>query len=358
MPPVGDVDEIIETEVCNRLIRLSCAKMVNSKSERGGAKLHRNLLILHLLRRARDEQKRFPMFANDSECMDKPQLAENSMMMLHTNSMPALDTLSPSHYVDVDDEDDEMDDIEYENADEDATHLLDLSKNHEPMPLDSCSGNLVKQEQIEFGYSTLRLAPFQYTFTGAEIYGMDETTTQQHMYNDSASLPEIYFSEDMISSQLVSQQAREKKEVEEFATQKPKRGSDFDCLAVSADTVVAPISESISNDEEVYSCIGTEEDGEIEEDRDCENGSLASTTFLHHRKRKTSALRLPSSCSIKKCCVEERQLTGLISVFNSGLSVVADQFLARPAVSSVSSLQQTPKQINSFIHIACNPLIC
>lgn len=59
MAPVSsDVDEIIETEVCNRLIRLSCAKMVNSKSERGGAKLHRNLLILHLLRKARDEQKR------------------------------------------------------------------------------------------------------------------------------------------------------------------------------------------------------------------------------------------------------------------------------------------------------------
>lgn len=54
----ADVDELIETEVCNRLIRLSCAKMVNSKNERGGAKLHRSLLILHLLRRARSEQNR------------------------------------------------------------------------------------------------------------------------------------------------------------------------------------------------------------------------------------------------------------------------------------------------------------
>lgn len=58
----SDVDEIIENEVCNRLIRLSCAKMVNSKHERGGAKLHRNLLILHLLRRARNEQKRSLIF--------------------------------------------------------------------------------------------------------------------------------------------------------------------------------------------------------------------------------------------------------------------------------------------------------
>lgn len=224
------------------------------------------------------------------------------------------------------------------------------------MHLGSSCGNLVKQEQIEFGYSTLRLAPLQYTFAGPEMYGMDETTTQQHMYTDSASLPDIYFSEDMISSQSVSQQTKEKEEeMEEFASHKSRRDSGFDCLTVSADTVVAPVSESISDDEEVCSCTN---DDETEEDRDSENGSLSSTTPLHHRKRKTSALRLPSSCSVKKCCVEERQLTGLISVFNSGLSVVADQFLTRPAVSSVSSLQQTPKQINSFIHITCNPLIC
>lgn len=58
----NEVDDLIENEVCNRLIRLSCAKMVNSRSERGGAKLHKNLLILHLLRKARDEQKRFTSF--------------------------------------------------------------------------------------------------------------------------------------------------------------------------------------------------------------------------------------------------------------------------------------------------------
>ncbi|KAL3989530.1 Immediate early response protein (IER) family protein [Acanthocheilonema viteae] len=354
MAPVSDVDEIIETEVCNRLIRLSCAKMVNSKSERGGAKLHRNLLILHLLRRARDEQKRFPMFANNSEWMEEPRLAENSMMMLHSNPMPALDAYSPSHYVDVDNED-EMDDIDYENADEDATHLLDLSKNHEPMHLVSnCDDGLVKQEQIEFGYSTLRLAPLQYTFTGSEMYGIDETAAQQHMYTDSAALPDLYFSEDIISSQSVSQNAKER-EVEEFATDKSKRDSGFGCLAVSGDTVVPPVSEPLSDNEEVCSCT---DDGETEEGRDSGNDALSSMTSLHHRKRKTSALRLPSSCNIKKCCVEDRQLTGLISVFNSGLSVVADQFLTRPNVSSVSSLQQTPKQINSFIHITCNPLIC
>uniref|UniRef100_A0A0R3RKT0 SERTA domain-containing protein n=1 Tax=Elaeophora elaphi TaxID=1147741 RepID=A0A0R3RKT0_9BILA len=354
MAPVNDVDEIIETEVCNRLIRLSCAKMVNSKSERGGAKLHRNLLILHLLRRARDEQKRFPMFANDSEWVEEPRFAESSMMMLHANPVPTLDTYSPSQYIDVDDEEDEMDDVDYGNADEDATHLLDLSKNHEPMHLSSSCDGLVKHEPIEFGYSTLRLAPLQYTFAGPDMYGMDETTAQQHMYSDSTSLPDLYFSEDMISSQSAIQHAKEREGMEAFATDKLKRDSGFDCLTISADTVVPPVSESGSDDEEVCSCIS---DDETEEDRDSVNGSFPSTTS-HHRKRKTSALHLPSSCNVKKCCVEERQLTGLISVFNSGLSVVADQLLARPTASSVSSLQQTPKQINSFIHITCNPLIC
>lgn len=222
------------------------------------------------------------------------------------------------------------------------------------MQLDSSCDDLVKQEQIEFGYSTLRLTPLQYTFAGPEMYGMDETTTHQHMYNDSASLPDLYYSEDVISSQLVSQHAKEG-EAEELATDKSKRDSGFDCLTVSGDIVVPPVSESVLDDEEVCSCTNN---GEVEEDRDSGSDSLSLATPLHHRKRKTSALRSPSSCNVKKCCVEERQLTGLISVFNSGLSVVADQFLARPTVSSVSSLQQTPKQINSFIHITCNPLIC
>ncbi len=49
-------DDNVESEVCQKLIRLSFAKIVSSKHERGGAKLHRNLLILHLLQKARIEQ--------------------------------------------------------------------------------------------------------------------------------------------------------------------------------------------------------------------------------------------------------------------------------------------------------------
>uniref|UniRef100_A0A915Q000 Uncharacterized protein n=1 Tax=Setaria digitata TaxID=48799 RepID=A0A915Q000_9BILA len=361
MPPVSDVDEIIETEVCNRLIRLSCAKMVNAKSERGGAKLHRNLLILHLLRRARDEQKRFPMFTNDPEWTKEPKLAESSMMLHASNEIPASDTYSTSRYVDIGLEDDEsgMNDGDDENEDESATHLLDLSKNHEPMHLDNGCDSLGKQEQIEFDYSTLRLAPLHYTFTNPEMYGVDETiSAQQHIYSESSSLPDIYFSEEMISSHpVVGQQIKEKEgeDLEELGMQESKQHSGFDYFAVSAGPVVAPVSDSTSDEEEVGSCSSDSED---EESGDSGNGSLCPTFPPHRRKRKTSALHLPSSCSIKKCCVEERQLTGLISVFNSGLSVVADQFLARPPSSTVSALQQTPKQINSFIHITCNPLIC
>lgn len=43
--------------MCDRLIQLSFAKIVNSKNERGGAKLRKNLLILRLLQNARNEIK-------------------------------------------------------------------------------------------------------------------------------------------------------------------------------------------------------------------------------------------------------------------------------------------------------------
>lgn len=46
-----------QEEMCERLIQLSFAKIVNSKNERGGARLRKNLLILHLLQKARTEQR-------------------------------------------------------------------------------------------------------------------------------------------------------------------------------------------------------------------------------------------------------------------------------------------------------------
>lgn len=44
-------------ELCERLVQLSFAKIINSRNEKGGAKLRKNLLILHLLQRARLEQR-------------------------------------------------------------------------------------------------------------------------------------------------------------------------------------------------------------------------------------------------------------------------------------------------------------
>lgn len=47
----------LEAEICQRFVRLSCEKMLASRNSRGGARLHRNLLILHLLRKARNSTK-------------------------------------------------------------------------------------------------------------------------------------------------------------------------------------------------------------------------------------------------------------------------------------------------------------
>ena len=88
-------------------------------------------------------------------------------------------------------------------------------------------------------------------------------------------------------------------------------------------------------------------------DEDEENGESKP----RRRKRKTSMSRSPYPCVAKKFCVEERQLSGLISVFNSGLSVVADQLLPRSGSSPL--LQQSSEQlVPSLVRIAYNPLIC
>lgn len=44
----------IEAEICQRFVQLSCEKMLASKNSRSGARLHRSLLILRLLRKAKN----------------------------------------------------------------------------------------------------------------------------------------------------------------------------------------------------------------------------------------------------------------------------------------------------------------
>jgi hypothetical protein len=73
-----------QEEMCEKLIQLSFAKIVNSKSERGGARLHKNLLILHLLQKARWEQRSRLLHASapmdtTSHVSESPQQSRDNM---------------------------------------------------------------------------------------------------------------------------------------------------------------------------------------------------------------------------------------------------------------------------------------
>lgn len=68
--------------MCQKLIQMSFAKIVNSKHERGGAKLHKNLLILRVLQKARTEHRRssdsptemdFTSFSSEQDCQENHQ---------------------------------------------------------------------------------------------------------------------------------------------------------------------------------------------------------------------------------------------------------------------------------------------
>lgn len=96
------------------------------------------------------------------------------------------------------------------------------------------------------------------------------------------------------------------------------------------------------------------DDGDDEETEECQ---LSETSGRRKRKTSMTCLAASDSSSAKKCCVEEHQLTGLISVFNSGLTVVADQILPRTPAANL--LPPASDQIvPSLMHLACSPLIC
>ncbi|KJH48981.1 hypothetical protein DICVIV_04880 [Dictyocaulus viviparus] len=52
------MDHPITSAQCVQFIRLSCTKIIAAKSQKGGAKLHKNLLIIHMVRRAKDYQNK------------------------------------------------------------------------------------------------------------------------------------------------------------------------------------------------------------------------------------------------------------------------------------------------------------
>lgn len=50
-------EQELRTEICHRFVRISCEKMIASRNSRSGVRLHRNLLILHMLRKVRNDTK-------------------------------------------------------------------------------------------------------------------------------------------------------------------------------------------------------------------------------------------------------------------------------------------------------------
>ncbi|KHN75996.1 hypothetical protein Tcan_18182 [Toxocara canis] len=325
MNSTSDVDEMIENEVCSRLIRLSCAKMVNSKHERGGAKLHRNLLILHLLRRARNEQKRSAPSSLDSSD-NCPELSAAQAVVESSER--------------ADDSDD--DEVDVEQCDKSTGHLLDLS----------CSSRsyiagigdpveLTVRDDDEVDYSALRLEPLQLPF-GTDVIEAEELTELSKP--SLLVVPEL--SPDLCGHLPLIAPDQHQAQLQHSAVGMAS--------VVSAGTEMnehPPVCFLTSEEEhDPSSSSGSEE----EED---ENMGEQSPSQRRRRKRKTSTPRTPAPSTAKKCCMEERQLTGLISVFNSGLSVVADQLMARSQPNTL--LQPASDQlVPSLMRIACNPLIC
>uniref|UniRef100_A0A914ZJY2 SERTA domain-containing protein n=1 Tax=Parascaris univalens TaxID=6257 RepID=A0A914ZJY2_PARUN len=166
----SDVDEIIENEVCNRLIRLSCAKMVNSKHERGGAKLHRNLLILHLLRRARNEQKRSTPSSPDDL---------DSSSELCSGSADTTESAQSSVSGDAKD-------VGVDQFGKETDHLLDLScSSHADITAGNDPIELHVRDDDEVDYSTLSLEPLLLPF-GTDAVEAEELSDMSSDDDDEA----------------------------------------------------------------------------------------------------------------------------------------------------------------------------
>lgn len=194
-------------------------------------------------------------------------------------------------------------------------------------------------EHADIDYSSLRLAPLQYPYSCSEMY---EARRNQVCMKPAAQY-ECHRSQAVSSLTVASPSSLHII---------PTIDSAAGPCGIYASSVG---SDGISFEDEKASLSDTD----VDEDSDNSDGmSMDDTSLLiRRRKRKTSSQRIQPPCSAKKSCVEERQLNGLISVFNSGLTVVADH-LACPASTSVT-LQDTTRPIgSSFMHIACNPLIC
>lgn len=339
-----DVDELIETEVCNRLISLSCAKMVNSKNERGGAKLRRNLLILHLLRRARSEQHRPPAVGNGyinlsppEECVEGATVVFNgpvvqcqdscSGVYAHTGEQLIYGSGAGMPYYDY------MNNGGMKNGNVYCDPVVDtLSGDGGASPGLILSDNMTQHLQYENNRLQVQVK-----------YGNAGSANDSGLVDGDDSNTEIPLRFPL--SVPVSCSVYDS----EPCTYQQQQHHLPSCI--SPDAEADDDEEASSYESDTSSSDGGEADVDSET---CDSDSLR-----HQRKRKTSmsSLQTCPSSTPKKCCVEERQFTGLMSVFNSELSVVADQLL--PATAPEPLLQTPSDQlVPPLVRIPCNPLIC
>ncbi|VDN58847.1 unnamed protein product [Dracunculus medinensis] len=309
-----DIDGPLET---NRLIQVSCEKIVNSRNERGGAKLHRNLMIVHLIRKARSHTMRsavgypYPscaeansfvygspssdIYQNSSDCQSNPSCYSGQ---LRNASEHLYNAYNSSHYG--------HSEFSMELSDE-----MDYAIPLEPIKL-RFVGNEVPMESGEL----LELKQSEVPKNGSLLYGEQQTEISSVQMS---SLP--HFGDEL--QQSTSYLSENIEEVREL----PAAEDDNGCFV---------------------------DDGDDEETEECQ---LSETSGRRKRKTSMTCLAASDSSSAKKCCVEEHQLTGLISVFNSGLTVVADQILPRTPAANL--LPPASDQIvPSLMHLACSPLIC
>ncbi|MFH4973452.1 hypothetical protein AB6A40_000161 [Gnathostoma spinigerum] len=357
MPTATNVDELIETEICNHLIRLSCAKMMSSQNERGGAKLHRNLLILHLLRRARDEQKRSPSSSPPNSCVVSSSVPAQTVCHYSRElSVQKTSNTTDLSYGDLNDSDEDDDEvcIDVDSCGKSQQiRLLDFSDRSSVHEVDSPIELKVKDDHI--GYSSLNMGPLQLPF------GTEATETEELSVFSPSLQP--------LATKVIEVESKYRVSGNTEKSVSVISGSSFVGDSSDSDDLESddspPLSFRVMRDDAGSS---SESDDDENEDDDED----ISKKLQRDRKRKTSGKCGLLEVNAKKSCVEERQLSGLISVFSAGLSVVTEQLFSRSSTkegnivvvdnvrssSSPPSLPPSDQLVPTVVRVTCNPLAC
>jgi hypothetical protein len=135
----------MEAEICQRFIRLSCEKMIKARQQRGGIKLHCNLLVVQLLRKARTEIKRLPYEcasllkgASSFGMVSSPPPAHSSKLFLRYRR---------NAWTEDDQEDEDVDDVSAETLDLDDDFIDDETS--EDSAIDMSAFGSVNSMQME-----------------------------------------------------------------------------------------------------------------------------------------------------------------------------------------------------------------